>query len=177
MEARSMDKICGEIKMVGNLTGGDIRTMVDQYGRHVTVGSYRSASVLDALQVGHTTLLKARCPAEVYDALVPGKQACVYVFRTLLRVPLILGVRDTEGGAKTMIGHAYYRGTLLQFTSVHAFLNAIGCWIAGMIIGIVIGLGQSAVPPVLGFLGGLGATWWMAHRFWQDHREAARDGG
>ena len=99
------------------------------------------------------------------------------MFRTLCRVPLILGVRDTDSGAKTMISDAYYRGTLLQFIFVHALLNAIGCWIAGMIVGIVIGLGQSAVPPMLGFLGGLGATWWMAYRLRQDHREAVADGG
>ena len=54
-----MDKICGEIKMVGNLTGGELRTQVDEYGRQRFVGSYRSASVLDALQVGNPTLLKA----------------------------------------------------------------------------------------------------------------------
>jgi hypothetical protein len=172
-----MDKICGEISMIGNLMGGELRTAVDQYGQQRFVGSYRSASVLDALQVGPTTLLEARCPAEVYDALVPGKQACVYVFRTLLCVPLILGMRDTERCVKTMMGHAFYRGTLLQFIFVHAFLNAIGCWIAGMIIGIVIGLGQCAVPPVLGLFGGLGAIWWMARQVWRDYREAMSDGG
>jgi hypothetical protein len=163
--------------MVGNLTGGEIRTQVDEYGRQRFVGSYRAASVLDALQVGSTTLLEARCQAEVYNALEPGTQACVYVFRTLLRVPLILGVRDSQSGARTMISHSYYRGTLLQFIFVHALLNAIGFWIAGMIIGLIIGMGQSAGPPVLGFFGGLGATWWMAYRFREDHREALADAG
>jgi hypothetical protein len=172
-----MDKICGEIKMVGDLTGGELRTQVDEYGRQRFVGSYRSASVLDALQIGDTTLLKSRCQADVYNALEPGKRVCVYVFRTLFRVPVLLGVRDDKSGEKVMISRAYYRGSLLQLVFVHAMLNSIGCWIAGMIVGIVIGLGQSAVPPLLGFLAGLGASWWMAYQFRQDYHQAIADPG
>lgn len=172
-----MDRIRGDIKMVGNLTGGGIRTHVDEYGRTIYLGSHRAASILDALQIGNTTLMKARCPAEVYNALDTGRNVCVYVFRTLFRAPLILGVLDAGTGKKTMMSREYYRGTLLQMAIVHALLNGIGAWIAGMIIGIVIGLGQSSVPPVLGLLAGLGGTWWMTFQFRKDYHEALADQG
>ena len=167
-----MDSLCGEIRMVGNLTGGELRTQVDEYGRQRFVGSYRAASVLDALQVGETTVMKSRCAPEIYNELVTGRQVCAYIFRTLFRSALLLGVQDQSTGEKTLIGYSYYRGTLLQLVFVHAFVNAVGCWIGGMIVGIVIGMGQSAVPPVLGLLAGLGATWWMAWRFREDYLAA-----
>lgn len=172
-----MDRIRGEIKMVGNLTGGGIRSQVDEYGRTIYLGSHRAASILDALQVGDTTLRKARCSAELYNALEPGRNVCVYVFRTLFRAPMILGVLDAGTGEKTIISREYYRGTLLQLATVHALLNGIGAWIAGMIIGIVIGLGHSSVPPMLGLLAGVGGTWWMAYQFREDYHEAVADSG
>ena len=167
-----MEKICGEIKLVGNLTGGDIHTQVDHAGRARFVGSFRTAIELDALQIGDTTLLKGRLSGDVYNALETGRQACVFIFRTLLRKPLILGVKYDDTGEKQLIGHSYYRGTLIQFATVHTLLNAIGCWILGMIIGGIIGLGQSAVPPLLGLVGGWAASWWQAYRFYVDFQAA-----
>lgn len=170
-----MEKICGEIKLVGNLSGGEIRTQVDQYGRQKFVGSYRTAVVLDALQVGDTTLLNARCPGDVYNALETGRSACVYVYRSLLRKALLLGVKYEDTGEKQLVGHSYYRGTLIQLATVHTLLNTLGCWILGMIVGIIIGLGQSAVPPLLGLLGGWGASWYMAYQFYTDFQSAKAD--
>ncbi|MBT8091347.1 MAG: hypothetical protein KJO01_14165 [Gammaproteobacteria bacterium] len=170
-----MEKLCGEIRLVGNLTGGELRTQVDQHGNQRFVGSFRTATQLDALQVGDTTLLNARLPGNIYDALATGRTACVYVFRTLLRKALILGVKYEDTGDKHLIGHSYYRGTLLQLATVHTLLNAIGCWILGMIVGAIIGLGQSAVPPLLGLVGGWAASWWQAYCFYTDFRRAQAD--
>jgi hypothetical protein len=170
-----MEKLCGEIKLVGNLSGGDIRTQVDQYGNAKFVGSYRTALVLDALQVGDTTLLKAGCNGEVYNALDTGRNACVYVYRSLLRKAIVLGVKYEDTGEKTLVGQSYYRGSLIQLATVHTLLNTIGCWILGMIVGIIIGLGQSAVPPMLGFLGGWGASWYMAYQWYSDFQAAKAD--
>lgn len=171
-----MEKICGEIKLVGGMSGGDLHTQVDAYGRQRYVGSFRTATQVDALQIGNTSLTKLRCDGNVFNAMETGRDVCLYVFRTLTRKPIALGLKYNDTGELHLMDHTYYRNSLLQFATVIALLNSIGCWIAGAIIGAIVGLGQSAVPASLGFLVGLGLSWWSAWQFRQDYHEAERGG-
>lgn len=170
-----MEKICGEIKLVGNLTGGEMHTPVDQYGRQQFVGSFRTAVELDALQIGDVSLTKVRCQGGLYNELEKGREACVYIFRTLLKKSLLLGIKYSDSGEKHVIDQSYHRGTILQFVTVLALLNSIGGLIVGGILGGIVGLGQSAVPPMLGFLCGAGVSWWTAYQFHQDYKQAKAD--
>ena len=88
---------------------------------------------------------------------------------------VLLGVRYDGETQKRIYQHAYYRGSLMQYALPLALLYAIGGWILGMIVGIVIGMGQSSVPPVLGLLGGLGVAWYSAFRFRADYLAAKVD--
>ena len=49
-----MEKHCGLLERVGDLTGGQIMRPTDSDGNQYVIGSYRAASVLDVVQIGGT---------------------------------------------------------------------------------------------------------------------------
>ena len=53
----------------------------DSDGTQYVVGSYRAASVLDVVQIGGTVLKKPMCEDGLAQKLMPGRQACLYVWR------------------------------------------------------------------------------------------------
>ena len=168
-----MEKICGVLEQVGQLTGGDIVQPTDAYGHQSVVGSYRSASVLDVVKIGETVLKKPMCEDVLAEQLVPGRQACLYVSR-IGRRPLLVGVR--YGTEKFMITRTYLRGSLLQMTIVFALMYGLGGAMLGGIVGSLI-LPASAVP-VFAVLAAavLGLRWWVrAWQLWRDYGEAKAD--
>ena len=167
-----MEKHCGLLDEVGRLKGGETITQVDDYGRAKFIGQVKVATEIDVIRIGTAQLRKVRCEGVLYNELEPGRQACIYIYRHLWRTPVLLGVRYDGEKGKRMVSDAYYRGSLLQYALPLAFMYAIGCWILGMVVGGVIGMGQSSVPPVLGLLSGLGLAWYSAFRFRADYQEA-----
>jgi hypothetical protein len=170
-----MEKHCGLLSDVGNLKGGETIARVDEHGRAKFIGQVKVATEIDVIRIGSTELKKVRCEGVLYNELEPGRNACLYVYRHLWRTPVLLGIRYDGEQQKHMVSDAYYRGSLLQYALPLAFMYAIGCWILGMIVGMVIGMGQSSVPPVLGLLGGFGLAWYSAFRFRADFQEAKSD--
>jgi hypothetical protein len=168
-----MEKICGVLERVGNLTGGEIVRPTDAHGHQSVIGSYRSASVLDTVKIGDTVLKKPMCEDVLAEQLVPGRQACLYVSR-IGRRPLLVGVRyDAE---KFLITRTYLRGSLLQMTIVFALLYGLGGAIAGGIVGSLI-LPASAVPALALLAGAaMGLRWWYhAWQLWRAYAEAKAD--
>jgi hypothetical protein len=170
-----MEKHCGLLGEVGRLKGGETIARVDEYGRAKFIGQVKVATEIDVVRIGTAELRKVRCEGVLYNELEPGRQACLYIYRHLWRTPVLLGVRYDGEERKRMVSDAYYRGSLLQYALPLALMYAIGCWILGMVVGIVIGMGQSSVPPVLGLLGGLGLAWYSAFRFRADYQAAKSD--
>ncbi len=170
-----MEKHCGLLGRVGNLRGGETISQVDEHGRTKFIGQVKVATEIDVITIGSTDLKKVRCEGVLYNELQPGRQACLYIYRHLWRTPVLLGIRYDGEQQKRMVSDAYYRGSLLQYALPLAFMYAIGCWILGMIVGMVIGMGQSSVPPVLGLFGGLGLAWYSAYLFRADYQAARSD--
>ena len=170
-----MEKLCGLLGEVGRLKGGETITQVDENGRARFIGQVKVATEIDVIRIGTTELRKVRCEGVLYNELEPGRQACLYIYRHLWRTPVLLGVRYDGEPQKRMVSDAYRRGSMLQYALPLALLYAIGGWILGMVVGIVIGMGQSSVPPVLGLFGGLGLAWYSAFRFRADYQAAKSD--
>lgn len=170
-----MEKHCGLLENVGRLRGGETITRVDERGRAKFVGQVKVATEIDAIRVGTVELRKVRCEGVLYNELEPGRNACLYVYRHLWRTPVLLGIRYDGEVQKRMASDAYYRGSLLQYALPLALLYAVGGWILGMVVGLVIGLGQSSIPPVLGLVGGLGVAWHSAFRLRADFRAMRSD--
>lgn len=168
-----MEKICGVLERVGDLTGGDIVRPTDADGHQSVIGSYRSASVLDSVKIGDVVLNQPMCEDVLAGRLVPGRQACLYVSRVGRR-PVLVGVR--YGAEKFLITRTYLRGSLWQMTIVFAGMYGLGGAVAGGIVGSLI-LPASAVPAFALLAGAvLGLRWW--YRAWQLRRayvEAAAD--
>lgn len=170
-----MERHCGLLENVGRLKGGETITQVDEHGRARFIGKVKVATEIDSIRIGSAELRSVRCEGVLYNELEPGRNACLYIYRHLWRTPVLLGVRYDGEVQKRMISDAYYRGSLLQYALPLALLYAVGGWILGMIVGIVIGMGQSSVPPVLGLFGGLGLAWYSAFRLRTDYQVAKSD--
>jgi hypothetical protein len=169
-----MEKYSGKLERVGNLTGGDLVSPVDSQGNKQWVGSYRSASEIDAIQIGSTVLKKPRCEDALFSNLRPGHEASLYVYRHF-RTPVLLGVQYTDGTSH-LISSSYLRGTMLQFAVVLAFMYGIGGLIAGGILGSILLPGD--LPAVVALLGGMAAggwCWYQAYQIRKDYGEAKAD--
>jgi hypothetical protein len=161
------------LSRVGELTGGEILTRVDDSGQPLMLGQVRLATEIDVIEVGGVRLKKSRCEEQLSGALRPGVNACVYVFRHFWRTPLILGVKYTDTGEKYLASASWIRNSLLQFVVIWPIFSAIGCAVGGGIVFSVIGLTEFGV--VLGILGGIGLAWFNAYRLWADYAEAKGD--
>jgi hypothetical protein len=168
-----MEKLCGLLERVGDLTGGNIVRPTDEDGNQYVIGSYRAASVLDVIQIGGTVLKKPMCEGVLAQQLVPGRQACLYVTR-VGRKPVLVGVK--YGAEKFMITKTYLRGSMLQMATIFAFMYGLGGVMAGGIVAGMI-LPGSWVPPFAMLCGAaLGLMWWYrAYQFWQAYGEAKAD--
>lgn len=165
-----MEKHCGMLERVGDLTGGELYVPVDRDGR-AHVGSFRVATEVDLIKIGATTLKKPRVQGELFQYLMPGREACLFIYR-LGRSPVVMGVKYSDG-SKHLITKAYVRGTILQLTTILAFMYGLGGLFAGGLLGGLVGgeTGGGALA-MLGGLGGAGWCWYSAYSFWQAYSKA-----
>ena len=166
-----MEKHCGLLERVGNMTGGEFVTPVDDRGNEKWIGSFRVATGIDAIQIGKTLLKKPRCEEDLAQNLSPGREACLYICRIGL-TPVLLGVKYADG-AKHLITKSYLRGSILQLLTVFSLMYGIGGLIAGGIIGSLIGIDEYGVG--IGGLAAVGWCWWSAYQFWTAYQEAKAD--
>jgi hypothetical protein len=166
-----MEKYCGMLQRVGDLTGGELIGPRDDYGRPTGVGHVRVATSLSVVQIGNTTLKKPRCDDDLFPYLQPGREACLYVYRHNW-TPVLLGVKYADGN-KHLVPSGYIRGTIIQFVIMFAFMYGIVGAIGGAFIGQPIGIGPVGVA--LGFAAGVGYAWWCAVKVWKDYSLAKAD--
>lgn len=169
-----MERHCGLLERVGDLTGGHIVAPVDSDGNQRALGSFRVASEIDSIQIGKTVLKKPRCEGDLFQNLWPGREACIYVWR-YGRTPVILGVKYADG-TKHLISKSYLRGTIIQIVTIFAFMYGFGGMFAGGAVGGITGSETLAGGlALLGGLGGFGFQLWSAFQCWKDFSEASAD--
>ena len=170
-----MEKHCGKLERVGDMTGGQIATVVeeDQYGRRRATGSFRVATEIDVVKIGNTTLKKCRVEGDLFPYLEPGREACLYIFRHFHWVPCILGIKYKDDGQKHLASWKWIRGTMLQYIVVWPLMTCIAGLIVGSILFSV--TGHPEYGGMLGLLAGVGYPWWSAVRLWQEYGQAKAD--
>jgi hypothetical protein len=168
-----MEKHCGMLERVGDLTGGELMAPVDRHGNAQWVGSYRVATQVDMIKIGSTVLKKPRVEDDLFPHLIPGREACLYVIR-MGRSPVLIGVKYPDG-SKHLITKTYLRGSILQLGIIFAFMYGLGGMFAGGIIGSVLGATIAPVVAVLGGLGGVGWCYYTAFQFWKGYSDAKAD--
>jgi hypothetical protein len=168
-----MEKHCGMLERVGNLTGGELYVPVDRDG-NVQVGAFRAATQVDSIKIGSTILKKPRVEDDLFTYLMPGREACLYVVR-MGRSPVVFGVKYPDG-SKHLITKSYLRGSMLQFATIFAFMYGLGGMFVGGFLGTMVG-GETGggVLAMLGGLGGVGYCWYTAYLFWQGYGAAKAD--
>ncbi len=166
-----MEKHCGMLERIGDMTGGELVTPVDDQGNKKWVGSFRVATEIDAIQIGKTLLKKPRCEDDLFQNLWPGREACLYVCR-IGWTPVLIGVKYADG-AKHLITKKYLRGSVLQLLTVFSMMYGLGGLIGGGIIGSFIGIDEYGVA--LGGLAAVGWCWWSAYQFWMAYQQAKAD--
>jgi hypothetical protein len=167
-----MEKLCGKLERVGDLTGGELYVPVDRDG-NVQVGSFRAATQADVITIGTNTLKKPRVEDTLFQHLIPGREGCLYVLY-FGRSPVVLGVKYLDG-SKHLITKSYLRGSILQLATIFAFMYGLGGFIGGAIVG---GFFGQTMAPVVATLGGLGAAGWCwntAFQFWKSYSDAVAD--
>jgi hypothetical protein len=168
-----MEKLCGVLEQVGELTGGDIVQPVDAQGRPAVVGAYRTASVLDAVKIGGKVLKRPICEDVLAEQLVPGRQACLYVWRNGRR-PMVLGVR--YGADRFLITKTFLRGSLLQMTIIYALFYGLGGAILSGIVGsLVLPASMVSAFTLLAGAAGVLMWWWRAWQLRQAYVAARAD--
>jgi hypothetical protein len=167
-----MEKICGMLERVGNLSGGELYVPVDRDG-NVQVGSFRAATQVDSIKIGTTTLKKPRVEDDLFAHLMPGREACLYVIR-MGRSPVLLGVKYPDG-SKHLITKSYLRGSILQLGTIFAFMYGLGGMFVGGLIGGALSQTLAPITAVLGLLGGAGWCFYTAFTFWKGYGEAKAD--
>lgn len=167
-----MEKLCGMLERVGDLTGGELYVPVDRDG-NAQVGSFRVATQADVITIGTHTLKKPRVEENLFQYLTPGREACLYVLY-FGRAPVVLGVKYSDG-SKHLITKSYLRGSILQLATIFAFMYGLGGLIGGAIVGGFLG---ETIAPIIATLAGLGAAgwcWYTAFQFWKSYSDASAD--
>ena len=167
-----MEKICGLLERVGDLTGGELYVPTDSDG-NVRAGAFRVATQVDAIKIGSTVLKKPRVEDDLFQHLIPGREACLYVVR-MGRSPVVMGVKYPDG-SKHLITKSYLRGSILQFGTIFAFMYGLGGLFAGGLVGSFLGATLGGVFAILGGLGGAGWCYYTAFQFWKGYSEARAD--
>jgi len=170
-----MEKHCGKLERVGDMTGGQIvtRVEIDQQGRRTPTASFRVATEIDVVQIGNTTLKKSRVEGALFGNLIPGREACLYIFRHFHWTPCILGIKYKDDGSKHLASWAWIRNTMLQYIIVWPLMTCIAGVIVGAILGGIVGVDEYGA--VLGLLAGIGYPWWSAVRLWKEYGQAKAD--
>jgi hypothetical protein len=164
-----MEKHCGMLERVGDLTGGQLVTPVDRDG-NPQVGSFRVATQVDMIKIGSTLLKKPRVEDDLFQHLIPGREACLFIWR-LGKSPVVMGVKYSDG-SKHLITTTYVRGTILQLCTIFAFMYGLGGLFAGGLVGGMLGQTLGGILAMLGGLAGAGWNWYSAYTFWQAYSEA-----
>ncbi|HEY7534105.1 MAG TPA: hypothetical protein VH681_15145 [Nitrospiraceae bacterium] len=167
-----MEKYCGKLERVGDLTGGGMIVPTDEQGREKLVGRVRVATELSAIQIGDKVIKKPRCEDDLFEHLHPGRDACIYIFRHMHWTPVLLGIKYSDG-SKHMVTSSYLRGTIIQYIILWPIMLVIpGAIVGGMLFGP---FGAAEVGGGIGFSAGVGYAWWSAFRVWKDHGDAKKD--
>ena len=132
----------GTIRRVG-ATGGNPAATTGS-----TVPALRGK--LSVLEIGETELRNVSCSHELYDVLVPGREAELYVQTFLFRGPCIIGVEYVDGdGGKyaTSFGEflAVLSSYLLLYPSIVIVLGVKGGLLLSLAVGHEAALGWSAL--------------------------------
>jgi hypothetical protein len=167
-----MEKHCGMLERVGNLTGGELYVPVDRDG-NVQVGSFRAATQVDMIKIGGTILKKPRVEDDLFPHLIPGREACLYVIR-MGRSPVVFGVKYPDG-SKHLITKTYLRGSILQLGTIFAFMYGLGGLFVGGLVGGFLSQTIAPVTATLGGLGGAGYCFYTAFQFWKGYSDAKAD--
>jgi hypothetical protein len=168
-----MEKHCGMLERVGNLTGGELYVPVDRDG-YERPGAFRVATQVDSIKIGGTILKKPRVEDDLFPHLIPGREACLYVVR-MGRSPVLVGVKYPDG-SKHLVTSTYLRGSMLQLGTIFAFMYGLGgMFVGGFLGGMIGGETGGGVLAMLGGLGGVGWCWYTAFQFWKAHSDAKAD--
>jgi len=167
-----MEKHCGMLERVGDLTGGELYVPVDRDG-NVQVGAFRAATQVDSIEIGSTTLKKPRVEDDLFPHLLPGREACLYVVR-MGRSPVVFGVKYADG-SKHLITKTYLRNSMLQLATIFAFMYGLGGMFVGGFVGGILGATMAPIVATLAGLGGVGYCWYTAFQFWKGYSEAKAD--
>jgi hypothetical protein len=168
-----MEKLCGLLQRVGDLTGGELIRQVDNYGNAKAIGQVRVATEISLIQIGNTFLKKSRCSDELFAYLQPGREACLYVFRHFHWVPVILGIKYTDDGTKHLASSTWIRGSILQYIVVWPFMAGIAGAVAGGMLFSLVGITEIGVG--FGIFSAIGYSWWSAFRLWKDYARVKED--
>jgi hypothetical protein len=162
-----MEKYCGNLERVGDLTGGGMIVPTDEEGREKLIGRVRVATELSAIQIGGKVIKKPRCEDDLFEHLHPGREACIYIFRHMHWTPVLLGIKYSDG-SKHLITSSYLRGTILQYIVMWPFMTGIpGAFLGGVLFS-VFGNTAASVGGGLGLVAGIGYAWWSAFRVWKE---------
>jgi hypothetical protein len=169
-----MEKICGTLERVGDLTGGELYVPVDRDG-YQRPGAFRVATQVDMIKIGSAVLKKPRVEDDLFQHLMPGREACLYVMR-MGRSPVVIGVKYPDG-SKHLITSSYLRGSILQLGTIFAFMYGLGGMFVGGFLGAMLGGGETTggIFAMLGGLGGAAWCWYTAFQMWKTYSEAKAD--
>jgi hypothetical protein len=147
-----MEKLIGSLSEVGRLQGKEV----------------------DVIRVGSTTLRKARCMQQIFEHLHPGREVTLYLYRHLFYKPVILGVKYTDTGEKTLLTPGVVRDSLIQIVVLLGLGFIFGTLMVGGLIVGLLGGNPESFGGVLALIG-LGIALWLAVRFRLDYQAAKAD--
>jgi len=138
------------------------------------VGQLQRSRVIDVIRIGSTTLRKAKCMPEIAQMLLPGREVTLYIYRHMFYKHIILGVKYTDTGVKTLITPEVVRGTLIQIVILLGLGFIVGAIAVGGMITGLLGMNPESSGGVFALIG-FGIAIWLAVRFWLDYQAAKAD--
>ena len=135
------------------------------------VGSMQNR-VIDVVQIGGTTLRKMKSMPHVWEMLVPGREATLYIYRHLFFRPVMLGMKYPDTGVKQLITPAECRGSCIQVFVIWGLGLTFGALIVGGMITSMLGFNPESSGGVFALIG-FGAAVYLTVRLWLDYQAAS----
>lgn len=137
------------------------------------VGSMQNRAI-DVVQIGGTTLRKMKTMPAVWEMLVPGREATLYIYRHLFFRPMLLGMKYPDTGVKQLITPAECRGSCIQLMVIWGLGWTFGAVLVGGIITSTLGFNPESSGGVFALIGFATAVY-LTVRFWLDYQAAKAD--